>query len=258
MNATVCHGNFSSLPYGMTFISLGFLGLPKTDTWEGAIVIGFAFPILFVIISSLVKYVWHHIAIAHDVSALAYLGNYGCLEKPARRRCDDPTPFPPDFENCPIYPDNRRYYQVRDKTFTNNNPHDIVGFVVGKPKWIQNPLHGGDPGYYAELIILWHQADNLRQWVKRGYAIQLANLLNDDEADLSRLDSRYLAIAPFSDPDDSKSIVDAITKTYECRTFRCRPYKKYGFSGNEIDTRQLSWQVASTRWVAQKVSSAYH
>ena len=258
MHTTLHHGHFTSTPHGISQISPGFLGLPKTDTWEGAIIIGFAFPILFVIIFSLAKYVWHHIVIAHDVSALAYLGNYGCLEKPAARRCKDSSPFPPDFENCPIYPDNQRYYQVRDKTLTNNNPHDIVGFVVGKPKWLQDPPHQGDPGYYAELIILWDQTDNLRQWVKRGYAIQLANLLDDDVADLSRLDSRYLAISPFPDPEDGKSIVDAITKTYECRTFRCRPYKKYGFSGEEIDSRQLSWQVASIRWLAKKISSAYH
>lgn len=258
MQPLLDQGQFTCIPHGANPVYQGFLGLPKIDTWEGAIVIGLAFPLLFIIIFSLAKYVWQNVAIKHDVSALAYLGNYGCQEQPVQPRCCDTSPYPPHFANCPIYPDNQRYYQVRDKTLTNNNPHDIIGFVVGKPKWLNNPPPDGDRGYYAELIINWDQADHLREWVKRGYGIQLAHLVTDGETELSNPDNRYLAISPFPDPEEERRMVDAIIKIYECRTLRCRPYKRYCFSGEDIDKRQLSWQVASTRWVAQKVSRAYH
>ncbi len=237
--------------------SVESLKLPEPSTWTGTIIIALAFPFVFAALFSFARYIWHHIAIKHDVSALAYLGNAGRLQKSTGRHAPTSTPYPPHYAHCPIYPDTPRYYEVRDTTLTDNNPIDVIGFVVGKPKWLEVPPAGEDPGYYAELIINWDKADKLREWTRRGYGIQMASLTDGNKTDLSRSDNRYLAISPFSE--DGKRIVDAIIKFHEFRTFRCRPYKKHGFrTADDLGHRQLSWQVGVSRWIVRLATAVYH
>ena len=47
------------------------------------------------------------------------------------------------FANAPIYHDNQRFYQIRDDILTNNDPRDVLGFVVGKPKLPKPSCHRG-------------------------------------------------------------------------------------------------------------------
>ena len=223
----------------------------------GALIVAFLFPVVFAASFSLAKFVWQHIAIKHDFSALAYLGDAVSGNDADGMDTDDVAPHPADYANCPIYPDNPRYYQVEDTIFTDNNPMDVIGFVVGKPMWIEGPPDGGASGYYAELIVNWDRAEMFREWCHRGYGIQLAMLTKNGKPDLSRSDNRFLAMSPFSE--DGKRVVNTITKVWEFRTFRCRPYKKYGFRfADDLENRQLSWQVSTSRWFAQTARSVYH
>ena len=233
------------------------LSWPKIDSWAGALIAASIFPFLFAGLSALAKYIWQHVAIKHDISALAYLGKAGMTRNASDRHPPGRVPYPPDYKNCPIYPDNPRYYETDGTILVDNNPHDVIGFVVGAPKWIEDPPEGDDIGFYAELIINWNRAESFREWSRRGYGIQLAMLTDGENADLSRPDNRYLAISPFSE--DRKRIVDATIKFLEFRTFRCRPYKKYGFrSADDLHNRQLSWQVSVSRRIAQRLSTIYH
>ena len=143
------------------------------------------------------------------------------------------------FGNVPIYRDNQRRYQLNDKLFTNNDPMDIVGFVVGLPRFLKDPPHGGERGYYAYVVVNWNAADDFKRWVKRGFGIQVSGIATEGGVlDTHEPDNRHLVVTPFSQ--EGRRVVD-ICEGPLC-SFRWQPYKRWGFTPDDLANRSRSWQ----------------
>ena len=170
----------------------------------------------------------------HDRSALIYLGTSDYFED---REIDVKT-----LANYPIYPDNQRRYQLGNDLYTNNDPRDVVGFIVGEPRFLEHPPHDGKSGYYAYVVINWQYAEQFSQWAKRGFAIQLTVIPPNanDPKDIPQ-DDDHLLISPsvrdFSNKSEIWDVCDGMWYS-----FKWQPYKKWGFTTPDLKNRSRSWQ----------------
>ena len=170
----------------------------------------------------------------HDRSALLFLGSKEYFETPSL----DVTAF----ADAPIYPDNQRRYELKNELYTNNDPRDIIGFVIGEPRLLKNPPHDGECGYYVYVVINWEYGTQFKRWSKRGFAIQLSALPNSDGAvDRRNQDNRHLLISPFgADRTNESRILDICEGPLY--SLRWQPYKKWGFETHDLVNRSMSWQ----------------
>lgn len=199
--------------------------------WHSSILLGAVAGIFAAITLGLLRWLKRVTFLCHDRSALAYLGK--CLEFQCK------TLDLSQFANVPIYRDNQRRYQLNDKILTNNDPMDVIGFVVGSPRFLQHPPHDGEPGYYAYVVINWEMADNFRRWVKRGFGIQVSGIATEEGTlDTREPDNRHLVVAPFSQ--EGRRVVD-ICEGFR-HSFRWQPYKRWGFTPDDLANRSRSWQ----------------
>ena len=140
-------------------ISVGCIGetvstsTSSSPSWYAAIIFGAAAGLMAVLTLGAGRWFIRHTFVKHDLSALAYLGSD-----------EDVT----QFANAPLYPDNQRFYLVGSKLLVNNDPRDVLGFVVGKPRWLESPPNLAEPGYYAYVVINWEYSEDFKRWVKRG------------------------------------------------------------------------------------------
>ena len=192
--------------------------------WVAAILAGAAAGIVAAVTRGAATWFGNSTVVKHDVSALVYLG------------ADKEVEY---FANAPIYHDNQRFYQVRDDILTNNDPRDVLGFVVGKPKCLESPPDEWETGYYAYVVVNWHHADEFKRCVNRGFTIQVsAPATPSGSVDTSRLDNRHLVLTPFSE--ERKRVVDVCDGPRY--SFRWEPYRKLGFASDDLKYRSLSLQ----------------
>ena len=170
----------------------------------------------------------------HDRSALLFLGSAEYFET---NNLDVTA-----FAEAPIYPDNQRRYEVKDTLYTNNDPREIIGFVVGEPRLLRNPPHDGECGYYVYVVINWEYGTQFKRWSKRGFAIQLSALATSDgEVDRKSQDNRHLLISPFgADQTNESRILDICAGPLY--SLHWQPYKKWGFEAHDLGNRSMSWQ----------------
>ena len=146
------------------------------------------------------------------------------------------------FADVPIYPDNQRRYTLEGGLYTNNDPRDIIGFVVGQPRLLRNPPHNGESGHYVYAVINWEYGTQFKRWSKRGFAIQLSALSTPaGEVDQSNPDDRHLLISPFgADRTNESRILDICEGPFY--SLKWQPYKKWGFKPHDLLNRSMSWQ----------------
>ena len=192
--------------------------------WLAVILTGAAAGIVAAIMRGVTIWFWNNTIVKHDVSALVYLGTNKDVEH---------------FANVPIYPDNQRFYQIRDDILTNNDPRDSLGFVVGKPQFLERPPHNWVAGYYAYIVVNWHYANEFKKWVNRGFALQIsAPSTGTGNIDISRGDNRHLLLTPFSE--EPKRVVHVCDGPLY--SLRWEPYLELGFRSSDLKYRSLSCQ----------------
>ena len=170
----------------------------------------------------------------HDRSALLYLG--------PREYFQDWQKDISDLANRPIYPDNQRRYELQNKLYTNNDPRDIIGFITGKPRFLENPPHSGKAGYYVYVVINWQYADQFKQWAKRGFAVQIADIpTSGGKPEDIPQDDLHLVISPSGrNPSNESEIYDICDGPGY--SFQWQPYNKWGFNTDDLKNRTCSWQ----------------
>ena len=237
----------------IAIISVGCIGetvstsTSSSPSWYAAIIFGAAAGLMAVLTLGAGRWFIRHTFVKHDLSALAYLGSDENVTQ---------------FANAPLYPDNQRFYLVGSKLLVNNDPRDVLGFVVGKPRWLESPPNLAEPGYYAYVVINWEYSEDFKRWVKRGFGIQVsAPTTNEGEIDKSRPDNRHLVLTPFNIED--KRVID-ICEGWLTSSLRWRPYAKFGFTSDDIDNRSMSWQTRTLiliwrlgRWLGKKTKSTF-
>ena len=170
----------------------------------------------------------------HDRSALIYLG--------PREYFQDRQINIIELANRPLYPDNQRRYELQNRLYTNNDPRDIIGFITGNPRFLENPPHNGKAGYYIYVVINWHYADQFKQWAKRGFAAQISNLSTSGgkPEDIPQ-DDLHLVISPSGrDPSNESEILDICDGPRY--SFQWQPYNKWEFNTDDLKHRTCSWQ----------------
>ena len=170
----------------------------------------------------------------HDRSALIYLGTRQYFQ---RNQLDVKA-----LGNVPIYPDNQRRYELHNELYTNNDPRDILGFVIDEPRFVKDPPHDGECGYYVYVVINWQYADQFKQWAKRGFVIQISGIgTANRELRQTQQDDRHLLISPFGRDRANECKVWDICDGL-LYSFRWQPYKKWGFAATDLGHRTRSWQ----------------
>ena len=158
------------------------------------------------------------------------------------------------FANWPILVGPLPFATFSDKTVPNVQAKDVVGFVVGSPRYIDEPeklnLPGWSAGYFAYGIIHWEHFGEVRAFVKRGYSLQQAFLPNDEGEPLQRPGSRFLRFV--TESQEQQGVPDTIEGVWA--SVRFKPYAKLGFVSSDLDYRRLSLQLSLWFWLCRCVN----
>ena len=102
---------------------------------------------------------------------------------------------PEAYANWPILTGPLPFASFNNQTVPNVQARDVVGFIVGSPRYIDDPdslaLPGWKPGYFAYGIIHWEHFSEVRAFVNRGYYLQQAFLPNQEGLPLQVPESRF-------------------------------------------------------------------
>ena len=155
------------------------------------------------------------------------------------------------FSDCAILNGPLPFTVFDKKTIPNVRTDEVVGFVVGTPRYIKNPekngLKGWGEGYYVYIIIHWDHYKEVERLVDRGYCLQNTFLPNDEGKPQLTPESRFLR---FTTASFAQQGVADITKG-PWASLRYQPYKKYGFEATDVDYRKKTPQAQLGVWVAK-------
>ena len=209
----------------------------ESPEWLTALLVGV---VTVIVATALVKgtgaalrALWMATCTKHDASALAYLGR----DKSAS-----------EFGSVAIFPDSPQYVAVEGQITPHSDPREVLGFVVGKPLWLERTKWSDNKGYYAFVMINWQVYEQFREWTKRGYGIQMVEFPS-----VSGVDSRHLVLTPFSH--EERGILHICEGPV--RVLRWQPYEKLGFKPVRLDIYTLTWQVKVLSWLSALIASCF-
>ena len=158
------------------------------------------------------------------------------------------------FVNWPILVGPLPFASFSNETVPNVQAKDVVGFIVGAPRYIDDPakwnLHGWEPGYFAYGIIHWEHFGEVRAFVKRGYYLQQAFLPNEKGGPSTLTGSRFLRFV--TDSQEQQGVPDTIEGGRA--SIRFKPYAKLGFVSSDLAYRRLSLQLSLWFWLCRCVN----
>ena len=162
------------------------------------------------------------------------------------------------YANWPILVGPLPFASFDNQTVPNVQVRDVVGFIVGIPRYIEEPeelnLIGWEPGYFAYGIIHWEAFHEVRAFVKRGYYLQQAFLPNEESKPAKLTESRFLRFV--TDSREQQGVADAIEGI--CASIRHKPYAKRGFESSDIIYRRLSLQLDLLFWLSRRIKDVVH
>ena len=226
--------NFDFVSRLLTILKTSVLESPE---WLTTLLVGV---VTVIVATTLVKgtgaalrALWMATCTKHDASALAYLGQ------------DESAS---EFGSVPIFPDSPQYVAIEGQITPHPDPREVLGFVVGRPLWLERTKWSEDEGYYAFVMINWQVYEQFREWTNRGYGIQMVEF-----PCVSGVDSRHLALSPFSHEERGiRHICEG-----PVRVLRWQPYRKLGFKPVRLDISTLTWQVKVLSWLSVVVESCF-
>ena len=172
---------------------------------------------------------------------------------------------PASFANWPILIGPLPFASFDNQTVPNVQARDVVGFIVGSPRYIDDPdarrLPGWEPGYFAYGVIHWEHFGEVRALVHRGYYLQQAFLPNERGQPSQGPESRFLRFV--TNAREQQGVADTIEGWRA--PFRFQPYAKLELHPIDLPYRRLSLQLAVAFWICRRalsiarfVSKPYH
>ena len=142
---------------------------------------------------------------------------------------------------------------------SNLDIRDVIGFVVGEPKWMQMrdlkrlPIKfdpkSHRPGYYAYCVIQWEHAAMVKRFADQWLHIRRTSY-NGPRRESGMRESVFIGFGTDSRPDEGKKTVPMIAHivTGPRASFRYQPYLKGGFKPEDIKMRALAPQTRCLIW----------
>ena len=161
---------------------------------------------------------------------------------------------PEAYANWPILTGPLPFASFNNQTVPNVQARDVVGFIVGSPRYIDDPdslaLPGWKPGYFAYGIIHWEHFSEVRAFVNRGYYLQQAFLPNKEGLPLQVPESRFLRFV--TDSQEQQGVAETIEGWRA--SLRFQPYAKLDLPSTDLTYRRLSLQLAAGLWLCRRAN----
>lgn len=160
----------------------------------------------------------------------------------------------PRYVNVPVIVGRFPFSDLGGKVRSNLDARDVVGFVVGEPKWMEtedlkrlrivlNP-ESHKPGYYAYCVIQWEHAALVKRFADQWFHIRRTGY-GGRKAEPGMRERRFIGFGTDSEPDEGTTDLPLIAHivTGPRASFRYQPYLRGGFKAVDIKTRALAPQT---------------
>ena len=159
----------------------------------------------------------------------------------------------PIYAHAPVIVGRIPFSDLGGEVRSNLDVRDVIGFVVGKPKWMEmedlkrlrivlnSEFH--KPGYYAYCVIQWEHADLVKRLADQWFHIRRTGY-GGDRAEEGMRERIFVGFSTDATPDagGSRPMVAHID-TGLLSSFRYQPYLRGGFKAEDIKMRALAPQT---------------
>ena len=195
-----------------------------------------------------VRRIWHLCFIEYDRSMLIRLSEEG-----------DEDHHPVKFSNVPIIVGQFPFTELDGKVQSNLDVRNVIGFIIGKVQWIDNPRVIGvdlcewEPGYYAYCVIQWEYATFIRRIYKQGYYIRKIRRTLSFGPEYQR-EISFVGIGT----DSPKGQGIPHFQSGPLAFLRYQPYDRAGFKALDIRMRQLSLPARVLVWIKNFITKEWN
>jgi hypothetical protein len=159
----------------------------------------------------------------------------------------------PGYAHAPIIVGRFPFSDLGGVVRSNLDVRDVVGFVVGKPRWMKledlkrlrivlNP-ENHKPGYYAYCVIQWERADMVKRFADQWFHIRRTGYVGN-KAEHQMRERIFVGFSTDATPDsggDIPMVAHIVTGLFA--SFRYQPYLRGGFRADDIKMRALAPQT---------------
>ena len=161
---------------------------------------------------------------------------------------------PLSYAHAPVIVGRFPFSDLGDMVRSNLDVRDVVGFVIGEPKWMEaddlkrlrivlnREFH--KPGYYAYCVVQWEHADSVKRLESRWFHIRRTSY-DGEKAEPGMRERKFVGFGTNSTPDAETGGVPMIAHidTGIFASFRYQPYLRGGFKAEDIKMRVLPPQT---------------
>ena len=187
----------------------------------------------------IVRRFWNKIAKEYDRSMLIRLGT---------------GPDSMDYANVPLIVGRFPFSDLGGQVRSNLDARDVVGFVIGTPKWLgcrdlrclpikfDPKFH--KPGYYAYCVVQWEHAAMVKRFADQWLHIRRTGY-NGGRAERGMREHTFIGFGTDSQPDAGTGDVPMIANLSSGfrASVRYQPYLRGGFKAEDIKMRALAPQT---------------
>ena len=159
----------------------------------------------------------------------------------------------PNYADAPVIVGRFPFSELDGKVRSNLDVRDVIGFVVGKPRWMDaedlNRLHivlnpkFHKPGYYAYCVIQWEHANLVKRFADQWFHIRRTGY-HGDGAEPGMRERIFVGFGTDATPDTDGGLpMVAHIDTGLLASFRYQPYLRGGFKAEDIKMRGLAPQT---------------
>ena len=167
----------------------------------------------------------------------------------------DEAHHPNQFHYVPAIVGAYPFSDLRGEVESNLDTRNVVGFVIDKVRWIDDPRQLGldpceyKPGYYAYCVIQWEHANQIKRYYRQGFGIRKIRIVR-------KSNPRENAFIGFgTDTPEGQTI--AHWQDGPLASFRYQPYDRAGFKANDIRMRQLAPQTRTLIWLKNFITKEW-
>ena len=162
------------------------------------------------------------------------------------------------YANVPVIVGRFPFSDLGGLVRSNLDVRDVVGFMVGHPKYLDVKTLGRmgvppDPdyhtqGYYAYCVIQWEHIDMVKRFKNRCLYIRRTSYTGNNREPGMRED-RFIGFGTNPTPDEEDHSLANIVHIHggPLASFRCEPYLKGGFIGEDLEARVITCQAKTIR-----------
>jgi hypothetical protein len=159
----------------------------------------------------------------------------------------------PNYAHAPIIVGRFPFSDLGGMVRSNLDARDVVGFVVGKPKWMEmedlkrlrivlDPVFH-KPGYYAYCVIQWEHAAMVKRFMGQWLHVRRTGY-DGENAEPDMRERLFIGFSTDATPDadGSRPVIVGIDSGL-LASFRYQPYLRGGFKAEDIKMRALTPQT---------------